>query len=107
VKPTEDLLNLPPPANKTDENVRPLTASLSKVDMTGHFKIKFSDPIYLLKEESIKAKNMLQISIIWINEVLFVRSDQVPAFNFNITEVTQYSIGIKLTFDDPGLISKG
>jgi hypothetical protein len=84
-----------------------LTAQLSSVDMIGQFKIKFSDPIFELKPESLTQKNSIDVSMIWMNQALFARSDDAPGYSFTIQEVTESEIGVKIKFNDPNAISKG
>lgn len=75
--------------------------------MIGKFVITFTDAIFPLKPEAIVKNGLIELRVIWVNDGLFSRTDIVPSYSFSVTEVTDKTIAIQISFSDPNFVSKG
>jgi hypothetical protein len=87
------------------KNKRPLTASISKVEIDGSFHVTFSDEILLLYKESIVAKKAVLITVYWMNDAIRSSKLPKPAYKVKVVELDSRSIYFQLIFDEPELIS--
>jgi len=80
-----------------------LTAEITNIDLTGGFKVKFSQPIYQLKSEAVL--RAVDFHIVWMSD--FSGSPMTPAYSVEVLEVSETDFEARLLFDDPSLVSKG
>lgn len=75
---------------------------MSKVEMAGKITIHFSEPILKIRDDALRSKQAIVVSMIWMN----TQVEGVPKYSYELIGVYNHKIELRLKFERPDLISR-
>ena len=69
-----------------------LTGKISKVEIDGSFQVDWSDEILQVYKASVVEKNVVQVSVIWLNDAIRSGLIDKPKYTSKIIDINERSI---------------
>jgi hypothetical protein len=74
---------------------------LSKPDLNGGFKVLFSEKVFKLVAEFLKADQIVDVEILWKNPEYQAEDSVKPQYSWAVRNMTNDFLEFKLSFAEP------